>query len=132
MMGRALRVGGRAVIVMMHPCFRVPRQSSWDWDYGKKIQYRRIDRYARPLDIPIATRPGRDPSQHTTFHHRPLADYINALGAAGLAVVACEEPLSHRRADAGGRSRGENRAAEEIPVFLALKAVRIDTGKLRT
>ncbi len=124
-MGRALRPGGRAVIVMMHPCFRVPRQSSWDWDFEKKTQYRRIDRYAHAMNIPIATRPGKDPGQQTVFHHRPLADYINALGAARLAVVACEEPLSHRRADPGGRSRGENRAAEEIPVFLALKAIRL-------
>jgi len=124
-MARALRSGGRAVLVMMHPCFRIPRQSEWGWDDSKKSRFRRIDRYASPLAVPIATHPGRDPGQQTFFYHRPLADIMNALGAAGLAVTACEEPLSHRRSDTGGRQRGENRAAEEIPVFLALKAVRI-------
>lgn len=124
-MARALRPGGRAVLVMMHPCFRVPRQSAWGWDDAHQLQFRRIDRYATPMSIPIATHPGRDPSQQTLFYHRPLADYINALGNAGLAVVACEEPLTHRRAAPGGRSRGENRSAGEIPVFLALKALRI-------
>jgi ubiquinone/menaquinone biosynthesis C-methylase UbiE len=121
----ALRANGRAVIIMMHPCFRVPRQSQWGWDAQKKTQYRRIDRYATPLHVPIATRPGRDPGQQTIFYHRPLADYLNALGDAGLAVVACEELLTHRRAEPGGHSRGENRAGLEFPVFLALKAQRI-------
>ncbi|MEW6251060.1 MAG: methyltransferase domain-containing protein [Planctomycetota bacterium] len=124
-MARALRPDGRAVLVMMHPCFRIPRQSEWGWDDAKRTQYRRIDRYAAPLTIPIATHPGAAPGQQTFFHHRPLADYINALGRAGLAIVAAEEPLTHRRAAPGGHSRGENRAAEEIPVFLGLKAVKV-------
>lgn len=125
-MARALRRGGRAVIVMMHPCFRVPRQSSWVWDEERKTQFRRVDRYATPLCIPIATHPGREPMQQTIFHHHPLAYYLNALGHSGLAVVGCEEPVTHRRASPGGHSRGENRSAEEIPVFLGLKAIRID------
>lgn len=123
-MARALRVGGRGVIIMMHPCFRVPRQSEWGWDEAKKTQYRRIDRYATPLSVPIATHPGRNPRQQTLFHHRPLADYLNALGRAGLAVVAAEELLTHRRPQPGGRSRAENRAVEEFPIFLALKALK--------
>jgi ubiquinone/menaquinone biosynthesis C-methylase UbiE len=124
-MARALRVGGRAVIVMMHPCFRVPRQSSWEWDEVKKTQYRRLDRYAVPMEIPIATHPGSDPGQHTRYFHRPLAEYINALGSSGLAVTACEEPLTHRTTAPGARSRGENRSRQEFPVFLALRAVRL-------
>jgi len=124
-LARALRPGGHAVFVMMHPCFRVPRQSEWGWDEAKKTQYRRIDRYATSMTIPIATHPGREPGQQTLFYHRPLADYVNALGQAGLAVVACEELLTHRRSDPGSHSRGENRAAQEIPIFLALKAIRL-------
>jgi ubiquinone/menaquinone biosynthesis C-methylase UbiE len=109
-LARALRVGGRAVIVMMHPCFRVPRQSSWGWDDEKAAQYRRLDRYATPMAVPIATRPGADPTLHTVFFHRPLATYIGALGAAGLAVVTAEELYSHHTSEPGGHSRGENRA----------------------
>lgn len=121
----ALRPTGRAVVILMHPCFRVPRQSSWGWDDTKRVQYRRLDLYATPMNIPVATHPGRDPAQQTIFYHRPLADYVNALGRSGLGVVACEELLSHRRAEPGGHSRGENRAAREFPLFLALKAVPI-------
>ncbi|HOA74345.1 MAG TPA: methyltransferase domain-containing protein [Phycisphaerae bacterium] len=124
-LGRTLRPGGRAVIVMMHPCFRVPRQSDWGWDEAKKTQYRRIDRYLSSMAVPIATHPGSDPGQHTYFHHRPLQDYINALGAAGLAVVAAEEPVTHREPPRGARYRGQKRSFQEIPVFLALKALKL-------
>lgn len=124
-MARALRAGGRAVLVMMHPCFRVPRQSEWGWDESKRTQYRRIDRYATPMSVPIATHPGAAPGQQTFFYHRPLAGVICALGAAGLAVVACEELLTHRQSQPGGHSRGENRAAREFPIFLALRSVKL-------
>jgi len=124
----ALKPGGQAVIVMMHPCFRIPRQSSWGWDEKFKIQYRRLDRYASELAIPIATHPGSDPSQHTAYFHRPLATYLAALGKAGLAVTDCRELLSHRQSEPGGRSRSENRARREFPVFLALKAVKLQSG----
>jgi SAM-dependent methyltransferase len=69
-LGLALRPGGRAVIVMMHPCFRVPRQSDWGWDEEKKTQYRRVDRYLSPMQVPIATHPGSDPGQQTFLHQR--------------------------------------------------------------
>ncbi len=124
-LGRALHPRGRTAVIMMHPCFRIPRQSEWGWDVAKRTQYRRVDRYATPLTIPIATHPGAAPGQQTFFYHRPLADYLNALGRAGLAVVAGEEPLTHRQSQPGGHSRGEHRAALEFPVFLALKAVRL-------
>lgn len=118
----ALRSGGRLVIVMMHPCFRIPRQSSWGWDADKKTQYRRLDRYAEPLRIPVATHPGRAADEHTQFFHRSLTDYFAALEQAGFVALRLEELYSHRRAEPGGRSRGENRAAEEFPLFLALCA----------
>lgn len=123
-LGRALRPGGRAVVVMMHPCFRVPRQSDWGWDESKKTQFRRIDRYLSCMQVPIATHPGSDPGQHTFFHHRPLKDYLTALGQAGLAVVEADEPVTHREPPPGPRHRGQKRAFDEIPVFLALKAIR--------
>ena len=124
-LGRALRDAGRAVIIMMHPCFRVPRQSDWGWDDDKKLQYRRVDRYRSSMAIPIATHPGSDPGQQTFFHHRPLSEYLVALGQAGLGVVAAEEPTTHREPPPGVRQRGQKRSFDEIPVFLARKAVRL-------
>ncbi len=127
-LAKALRTGGRAVIIFMHPCFRIPRQSHWGWDEEKKTQYRRMDRYGQPIDIPISTHPGRGPQTQTLFHHRPLAAYLSAIGAAGLAVTGCEELYSHRRSQPGSRSRGEHRAAEEFPLFIGLHVTRMTGG----
>lgn len=124
-LARSLAQGGRAVVVAMHPCFRIPRKSHWGWDGEQKIQYRRLDSYATPLDIPITTHPGKNSGEETCFRHRPLADLITAMGAGGLAVTACEELYSHRRSQGSGPfSKAEHKAAEEFPLFLALKAMR--------
>jgi SAM-dependent methyltransferase len=121
----ALKPGGRAVFVLMHPCFRIPQHAHWGWDPDRGVQYRRVDAYRSPLDIQVTTHPGKKDGAVTIFHHRPLADLLNALGRAGLSVQACEELLSHRRSQGGGPfSKAEHRAAAEFPLFLALKAVR--------
>lgn len=122
---QALKPGGRLVIVLTHPCFRIPKRTGWGWDDTDGIQYRRVEAYLSPMALPIKTHPGRpaDPTRTTSFH-RPLATWLNALGAAGLAVVACEELCSHRRGTKGPRWSAEDRAAKEIPQFLVLAAVR--------
>lgn len=122
----ALKSGGRFVAIFMHPCFRIPRQTHWGWDEGRKLQFRRIDRYGVDLEIPIQTHPGKGGGETTAFYHRPLAEVQNAFGEAGLAITGTEELYSHRRSQAGGtRSKGEHRAAREFPMFLALSAIRL-------
>src|SRR5262249_47948336 len=49
----ALRSGGRLVILMTHPCFRVPRQSGWGWDEDRKLRFRRGGRYLSALAVPL-------------------------------------------------------------------------------
>lgn len=121
----ALQPGGRSLWVMMHPCFRIPQKSHWGMDHDQRVQYRRVDCYATPQEISVTTHPGREATQSTVFYHRPMATILTALGDAGLAVTACEEWCSHRRSQGGGPfSRAEHRAASEIPLFLALKAVK--------
>jgi SAM-dependent methyltransferase len=123
---RALKPGGRAVMVFMHPCFRIPRKTHWGWDGDQKIQYRRLDSYGTPLKIPITTHPGKGTGEQTHFHHRPLADLLTTIGKSGLAVVACDELYSHRRSQASGPfSKAEHFAAGEFPMFIALKAVKV-------
>jgi SAM-dependent methyltransferase len=123
---RALKPGGRAVMVFMHPCFRIPRKTHWGWDGDQKIQYRRLDSYGTPLEIPITTHPGKGTGEQTHFHHRPLADLLTTIGQSGLAVVACDELYSHRRSQGTGPfSKAEHFAAGEFPMFIALKAVKI-------
>jgi ubiquinone/menaquinone biosynthesis C-methylase UbiE len=121
----ALKPGGRAAIVMMHPCFRIPKESHWGWDADQKVQYRRLDRYGKALEIGIQTRPGLGTDEGTVFYHRPLADLISAMGKASLGVTKCTELFSHRRSQIGPFSKAEHRAAEEFPLFLGLTAVKI-------
>lgn len=122
---RSLKSGGRALFVFMHPCFRIPKKTHWGWDNDQKIQYRRVDSYGTPLEIPITTHPGKDSGEHTAFHHRPLSEVLTALGKGGLAVTACEELYSHRRSQGSGPfSKAEHKAAGEFPLFIALMTVK--------
>lgn len=122
----ALKPGGRAVIVFMHPCFRIPKRTHWGFDNDQKIQFRRVDAYGSAEAIPVTTHPGRAGSGATTFHHRPLGAVLTAMGAAGLGVTACQELYSHRRSQGSGPfSKAEHKAAGEFPLFIALKAVRM-------
>lgn len=122
----ALVPGGRFVAIFMHPCFRIPRQTHWGWDEGRKLQYRRVDRYGVELEIPITTHPGKGGEAQTMFYHRPLGVVLSAFGAAGLGITETRELMSHRRSQAGGaRSKGEHRAAREFPMFLAIAGRRM-------
>lgn len=110
----ALKDGGRMVFVMTHPAFRVPRQSGWGVDEGRKLTYRRVDRYLTPLPIPMKTYPGK--SGVTISHHRPISAYINTLGEEGLLVDRFDEIPSYKR---------ENDADQEFPLFLGLRARKL-------
>lgn len=110
--------------VMNHPCFRIPRQSGWGFDDKRKLQYRRVDRYMTPLKIPIQMHPGALPGVHTWTFHRSLTDYFGALGRSGFLINKLEEWISHRKSKPGARARAENSARMEIPLFLAVGAVK--------
>lgn len=125
---RALRPEGHLVLVMTHPAFRIPRQSGWGWDEGRKLAYRRVDHYLSPLKVPIQTHPGANPSLVTWTFHRPLEAYVKAITAAGLLVDGIEEWASHKTSQPGARGKAENRAREEIPLFLAIRAVKPATA----
>jgi SAM-dependent methyltransferase len=117
----ALRAGGRLVALLTHPCFRVPRQSGWGWDEGRKLRYRRVDRYLTPLAVPLTAGAERRGGV-TRSHHRPLQEYVNALAAAGLAVDGMREAPTYKTVTSGERARAENLSNKEIPLFLALRA----------
>lgn len=121
---RWLKPKGKFVMVLTHPCFRIPRQTHWGWDEDKKIEYRRVDRYANEMKIPILTPPFVDKVNYTMTYHRPLQNYFSALLKAGLYVDSLEEWMSNKESASGKRSRGENRARKEVPLFMAIRAVR--------
>ena len=118
--------GGRVVIVVLHPAFRIPRQSRWKWDEGRKLLVREVDRYLGPLSVPIDMRPFNRPGEAiTSTHHRPIQAYVNGLAAAGLWVNALEEWPSHRTSQPGPKAKAENRARDEFPLFLAISAGKV-------
>ena len=121
---RLLRPGGRLAVAMTHPAFRIPRQSGWDWDEGRKLLYRWVDSYLTPAKIPITTHPGKVSSSVTWTFHRPLQEYVKAMTKAGLVVTALEEWASHKASLPGPRAKAEDRARTEIPLFLAMVARR--------
>ncbi len=116
---RLLRPGGRLAMVMLHPCFRVPRQSGWGWDEGRGLKFRRLDSYLSPLAVPMQEH-GRGT---TRSYHRPLGDYVAALNAAGLAITAIREVADQPSEQA---NRAEKRATREFPLFLGLSAVKLE------
>jgi len=148
-----LKAGGRFVAVMLHPAFRAPGQSAWGWEGpggtttrdgppGRKpspskdhrappppsIQYRRIDGYLSLGQRAIVMNPGAvakgGKSVTTVTYHRPIQAYVKAFADAGLLIDALEEWPSLRQSEPGPRAAAENRARREIPMFLALRAIK--------
>jgi ubiquinone/menaquinone biosynthesis C-methylase UbiE len=122
---RLLKPWGKFILVMMHPAFRGSKETSWGWDDQNKIQYRRVDRYLTPRKTPIVTHPGKDPHQYTWTFHKPLETYVKSLRKSDLLLDALEEWPSHKTSTSGPRAPAENQARKEIPLFLALRAVKV-------
>ncbi|HEX8695039.1 MAG TPA: class I SAM-dependent methyltransferase [Longimicrobium sp.] len=119
----SLRPGGRVVLLMTHPCFRVPRQSGWGWDAGRRLRFRRIDRYLTRLAVPMKSY-GAGRRGATRSYHRPLEAYVNGLAARGLLVDGVHEIPTYQTHPPGRRAKAERLAAREIPLFLTLRAVK--------
>ena len=121
----ALAPRGRVVILMTHPAFRQPRHSGWGFDEGRGLRYRRIDGYLTPMAVPMKALGNNRP---TRAFHRPISAYVNGLGDVGFAVDAMVElpdlPPDERPGRAG---KADARSAAEIPMFLALRALRLDS-----
>lgn len=121
----ALKPGGRLVAVLIHPAFRVPRQSGWGWDEGRKLQYRRIDRYLTPLPVPMK-RLGKSSARPTRSFHRPLSVYVNSMAAWGLLVDSMLEIPAHKaHSPPLANEKATETARREIPLLLGLRARKV-------
>ena len=116
----ASHASGELRSINLLTCFRIPRQSGWGTDEGRKLRYRRIDRYLTPLPIPMKPYTGQRSGVTTSFH-RPLGDYVNGLATEGFLVDAMKEITTHRKS----KTRAERLSDEEIPVFLGLRARKL-------
>lgn len=120
-----LKKRGEFIIVMNHPCFRIPRQSSWGIDEERQIQYRRIDRYQESMIIPIQSNPSQGKNAITTpsFHH-PLSSWTLWLYQAGFMIEWMEEWCSDKKST-GKHAKREDRSRKEIPLFLTIKSIKM-------
>ena len=85
---RVLVSGGRFIVVMNHPAFRVPKRSDWDFDETEKTQYRRVGRYLSAFETKIDMHPGKKEACRP-FHTTVLS---------GLRKSARERRFRHRQA----------------------------------
>ena len=142
---RALKVGGKLIVVINHPAFRIPKNSSWRWEEGNlkneksniKIEvpkiagskmFRRIDAYMSDAQIKVDMTPGEKTNANKKFtisFHRPLQSYFKALNKAGLAVTRLEEWISHKKSQSGPRGAEEDRMRKEIPMFLMIENQKV-------
>lgn len=125
---KVLKPGGRAVVVLNHPAFRIPKRSSWGWDDAKKNQYRRVDGYMSDERLEMDMNPGEsndNRKKYTVSFHRPLQTYFKLLGKNSFAVTRLEEWISHKTSERGPRAEEEDRMRKEIPLFIAIVAEKI-------
>ena len=143
---KVLKPKGKFVLVINHPCFRVPKQSDWHFDAegggpegdlsymmtnGKKNgRYGRVVySYMSEGVIKIDMHPGeqdRRKKSYTTSFHRPMQVYSKWLANAGFCILRIEEWNSHKKSNPGTRELADKRAKKEIPLFMCIEAVLMD------
>ncbi|AAF39266.1 class I SAM-dependent methyltransferase [Chlamydia muridarum str. Nigg] len=114
---------GRLFIILNHPCFRIPRLSSWFYDEPKKLMSRKIDRYLSPLSVPIVAHPGEKHSETTYSFHFPLSYWVQSLSKTHLLIDNMEEWTSPKKSS-GKRAKAENLCRKEFPLFLFISAIK--------
>ncbi|VHO03177.1 class I SAM-dependent methyltransferase [Candidatus Rhabdochlamydia sp. T3358] len=120
-----LKKNAPLILVLNHPSFRIPRQSSWGVDLEKKLQYRRMDCYMTPLKIPIQTHPSLKTKSETTWSfHYPLSTYSTLLKESGFTIDIIQEWCSNKKSQ-GKMATMENRSRKEFPLFMTLVARKI-------
>lgn len=143
---KVLKPKGKFVLVINHPCFRVPKNSDWHFDAegggpegdpsyimtnGKKAgRYGRvIYSYMSEGVIKIDMHPGeqdRHKKSYTTSFHRPMQVYSKWLANAGFCILRIEEWTSHKGSTPGPREAADKRSKKEIPLFMCIEAILLE------
>jgi SAM-dependent methyltransferase len=139
---RVLKPAGRLLLILNHPAFRIPKQSSWGFDEKQNVQYRRLDGYLGESKVEIDMKPGgkigpktneekigTKNNEKTISFHRPLQAYFKALEKNGFQVKRLEEWTSHKVSQSGPRQAAENRARNEFPLFMMIEAIKQEVTK---
>lgn len=119
-----LKDGGRLMLVINHPCFRIPRQSAWGIDEKQNVQYRRVSSYMSEMKIPVAAHPSQGEKSPVTWSmHFSITDLSDYLAQAGFVIERIEEWVSDKKSEGGAASR-ENKSRKEIPLFMGILATK--------
>ncbi len=126
---RILTPKGRAIFVLNHPAFRIPKQTEWGWDEKRKLQYRRVDGYLSQSRAPIEMAPGKGQSGGKTditwSFHRSIQDYTKAFIGSGFVITRLEEWISHKKSEKGPRQSAEDTARKEFPLFMCIELTKL-------
>jgi ubiquinone/menaquinone biosynthesis C-methylase UbiE len=130
--GRALRVGGRLVASLIHPCFDTGEENScWvveRYAYEMRV-FRKVGRYRELFEHSAAWRVGgrEDPQarMETPYYHHPLSWYFRALKAADLAVTAFEEPEPTEKFI---EESPQGAYLREVPLHCVIEAHKVETS----
>lgn len=115
-----LNLNGKLVIVLNHPAFRIPKHGDWKEIDGK--QFRIIDNYMSPLEIPIESSPYDKKNNELSFsYHYPLSFYSELLFDNGFVIEKIEEWVSPKKST-GSKAEIEDKVRAEIPLFMAIVA----------
>lgn len=88
-LARMVKLGGRFIFSIVHPCFCMP-DACWVRDEDGRYIYKSVDNYFTegwwPSELAGAVR------SHVKTKHRTLSRYVNALSARGFNVRRIAEP----------------------------------------
>ncbi|NLN75159.1 MAG: class I SAM-dependent methyltransferase [Armatimonadetes bacterium] len=88
-LARLVKLGGRFIFSIAHPCFSMP-DACWIRDADGKLLYEAVDNYYAerwwPSNLAGPTK------ERSKIKHRTLATYVNALSVRGFNVRRISEP----------------------------------------
>ena len=128
---RVLRVGGRFVASICHPCFDIMSNSDWVVE-GPPVKpqsvYRKVKGYRNPFfeEVPWILADGK--TMRTKSFHRPLNWYVRTFNSCGLPITQVEEPeptkdyFDEKRRNPGGL---DSAGLLEVPMHLVIEAVKL-------
>jgi len=115
-----LKSSGKILIVLNHPTFRIPKHADWMEKDGR--QWRIIDHYMQPLEIPIESSPfDKKNNQISLSFHYPLSFFAEILTDNGMVIETIEEWVSDKKST-GIKATMEDKVRAEIPLFMAIVA----------
>lgn len=121
---RILKNNGKLFIILNHPCFRIPKKSSWVTD--DKSIYRRVDEYITESKEKIEMNPGLKNDKFTLSFHRPIQTYFKILGNSGFYIKRLEEWNSHKISQDGPKKEAEDKVRREFPMFMMIEGIKIE------